>query len=78
MKPGYWKRTFVNIYKNESDTDEEYAGESVCSCTPYPRTGVGCDKHVCINNATNIECDTSSCPCGEGCRNQQFASFCYA
>ena len=74
MKPGYWKKTFVNIYITD---DEENNEESVCSCIPDPQTSVGCEKH-CINSVTNIECDVSSCPCGEGCRNQKFSNYDYS
>ena len=78
MKPGYWKRIFVNFYEKGLG-DTEHDEESVCLCIPDPTTGIGCcDPTQCLNSVTNIECDTSSCPCGEGCRNQKFSSFCYS
>lgn len=75
MWPGCWRPLLTNLYPSAISPSREDV--QVCCCIPDPTTGFGCVIDDCINCATNTECDTSSCPCGEGCMNQRFSQRIY-
>ncbi|ORZ25848.1 hypothetical protein BCR42DRAFT_314758 [Absidia repens] len=67
-KPPRYIRILHNAYVERKVRKEEH--NAACHCLP-PANGVGCGDD-CLNRMMFIECDPSTCPCGELCSNQRF------